>query len=135
MNFDQKMLRLKQCLNVTTDKQVAEALGMEKSALAERKRRGAFPEDKVRALAGDKPDLKIDIAYVITGKSQQERAVEAAASAMSGVTLLRVAEKMPIREYAEGSFTEPLINNWRRCSAADRLLVETLAARLAESND
>jgi hypothetical protein len=68
MNFDQKMLRLKQCLNVTTDKDVAEVLGMSKSALAERKRREAFPERVVRALAQERPELGIDVLYVLTGE-------------------------------------------------------------------
>lgn len=66
MNFDQKILRLKQCLNVTTDKEVAEILGMSKSALAERKRRDAFPEKILRALAAEKPE--IDLLYVLTGE-------------------------------------------------------------------
>lgn len=72
MNFDQKILRLKQCLNVTTDKEVAEILGMSKSALAERKRRDAFPEKALQALAVEKPE--IDLLYVLTG----ERSLNAA---------------------------------------------------------
>lgn len=70
MNFDQKMLRLKQCLNVTTDKEAAAAIGLSKTALAERKRRDAFPEKNVREAARDSPDLGIDVLYVLTGERE-----------------------------------------------------------------
>lgn len=67
MNFDQIMLRAKQALKVSTDKEVSELLGMSKTAMAERKRRGAFPEDKLRLLAVEQPELNLDVDYILTG--------------------------------------------------------------------
>ena len=71
MNFDQISLRLKQQLGVTTDKEMAEALGMSKTAFAERKRRGVFPAENVAVLAGK--NKNIDVEYVLTGASSKAR--------------------------------------------------------------
>jgi hypothetical protein len=65
--FDEAALRLKQQLKVTENKQVAEALGMTGNAWTMRKRRGAFPETELRALAQQRPELGIDVEYVLTG--------------------------------------------------------------------
>lgn len=70
--FDEATLRLKQQLKVTESKQVAEALGMTGNAWTMRKRRGAFPEVEVRALAQQRPELEIDVEYVLTGASLSE---------------------------------------------------------------
>lgn len=70
-DFEQALLRLKERLGVASDKAVAELLGMGEKALNARKRRGAFPEDKLKALANDRPDLKLDVKYVITGTSDE----------------------------------------------------------------
>lgn len=63
--FDVKLLRVKECLGVTADKDVAELLGMTKAAFSERKRRDAFPIEKLQELARAKPE--VDVFYVITG--------------------------------------------------------------------
>lgn len=65
--FDEAALRLKQQLKVTEDKQVAEALGLSGNAWTMRKRRGSFPEKELRALAQRRPDLGVDVEYVLTG--------------------------------------------------------------------
>lgn len=65
--FDHQLLRLKAALGVTSDQAVAAALGMTKAAFSDRKKRGAFPEDKLRALVTLRPDLLIDPTYVLTG--------------------------------------------------------------------
>lgn len=70
--FDAATLRLKQQLKVTENKQVAEALGMTGNAWTMRKRRGAFPEVELRALAQQRPELGIDVGYVLTGASLTE---------------------------------------------------------------
>ena len=67
-DFHEALLRLKQVLGMQADKEVAEALGMNDRALAARKARGSFPEDKLRLLASRRPELKIDPDYVLTGK-------------------------------------------------------------------
>ena len=76
--FDDQLLRLKQVLRVTEDQAVAATLGMAKAAFAERKRRNAFPADKLKALAADRPELKLDVKYVLTGVSDElERRLDA----------------------------------------------------------
>ncbi|RMX18994.1 hypothetical protein EBQ34_01165 [Vandammella animalimorsus] len=65
--FDEASLRLKQQLKVTEDKQAAETLGMTGNAWTMRKRRGSFPEKELRALAQQRPELGIDVEYVLTG--------------------------------------------------------------------
>lgn len=77
--FDEAALRLKQQLKVTENKQVAEALGMTGNAWTMRKRRDAFPEMELRALAQQRPELGIDVEYVLTGgrlSTQQRRGYE-----------------------------------------------------------
>ncbi len=66
-NFDQQLLRLKQSLGVTSDQDVAAALGLTKAAFSERKKRGAFPEEKLYALAAKRPDLRLDVLHVLAG--------------------------------------------------------------------
>lgn len=65
--FDHQLLRLKQALGVVEDQAVAAVLGMSKAAFADRKKRGAFPSDKVKALAADRPELGLDVRYIATG--------------------------------------------------------------------
>jgi transcriptional regulator with XRE-family HTH domain len=72
--FDQQLLRLKQVLQISEDQAVAEALGMSKAAFSDRKRRNAFPADKLYALAAKRPDLKLDVEYVLSGRSGAEMA-------------------------------------------------------------
>lgn len=65
--FLQRMLRLKLKLGVHTDKEVAVALGMSATALNERKRRDAFPVDRLCKVASLRPELGIDLSYVLNG--------------------------------------------------------------------
>ena len=44
---------------------------MEVSAYNKRKARGSFPTEKVSTLATNRPDLKIDMAYVLTGVTSE----------------------------------------------------------------
>ena len=72
IDFKAALLRLKTELNTPTDKALAGVLGMSATALNDRKRRGAFPDDKLLALIGKRPDLGIDYDYVVTGHRAQE---------------------------------------------------------------
>lgn len=65
-HFDEQLLRLKQCLGLTKDSEVANALGMSKAALSNRKQAGSFPEEKVVMLKRHLPEL--DVMYVLTGQ-------------------------------------------------------------------
>ncbi len=65
--FEEKLLRLKQCLSVTADQAVAAALGMTKAAFSDRKKRDAFPEGRLYALAAKRPDLQLNVDYILYG--------------------------------------------------------------------
>lgn len=80
-DFDEKLFRLKQALDVSEDQQVAAALGMTKAAFSERKRRDAFPDDKVATLASTGALRSVGVDWVLTGqgKTLMHGAAEAAA--------------------------------------------------------
>lgn len=65
--FEEATLRLKQQLKVTEDRQVAAFLGMTGKAWTARKRRNSFPEKELWALVAQRPDLKLDMGYVLNG--------------------------------------------------------------------
>ena len=71
-NFPDLVNRLKTELSVTMDKDVAEFLGMSKSAFAERKRRGAFPKEALMLADLQHSELKLDVEYILTGKRGDE---------------------------------------------------------------
>jgi hypothetical protein len=112
--FEAALLRLKGALQVTTDKEVAELLGMSPNALNERKRRDSFPEDRVRSLAAK---LHFDAEYVIGGVAQA--ALEVIDAAREGKPMRKVS--------AEDA---ALLSRWHQCSKADQLLLLSLLRRL-----
>lgn len=65
-SFQDRLLRLKECLGLPEDQQIAEALGMTKAAFSERKRRGTFPDERVVAAKARYHDL--DVTYVLSGQ-------------------------------------------------------------------
>ncbi len=69
--FEEATLRLKQQLAVTQDKEVASYLGLSPRAWAGRKQSENFPEVELYALAAKRPDLKINVDYVLTGRMPQ----------------------------------------------------------------
>ena len=69
-DFDERLLRLKQEAGIADDQGVAALLGLSKAAFSDRKRRNAFPEDKLLAAKVTRPDLNLDVAYVLTGERQ-----------------------------------------------------------------
>jgi hypothetical protein len=77
--FEEASLRLKQQLKLQTDKEVAELLGLSQRAWVGRKSRNNFPETELYALNSKRPELDIDIVYVMTGvpvKQQTETLAE-----------------------------------------------------------
>ncbi|MDR3322910.1 MAG: hypothetical protein LBS89_01745 [Zoogloeaceae bacterium] len=72
-DFKEILLRLKQQLGVEDDKDVAEALGLKANAFNARKKRESFPETELYALAAKRPDLHLDVEYVLTGRAFLER--------------------------------------------------------------
>lgn len=69
--FDEAMLRLKQQLKVTEDKETAGFLGISPRALAGRKQRESFPTKEVFALAAQRPELGLDPDWIVTGHSHK----------------------------------------------------------------
>ncbi len=65
--FEEATLRLKQQLKVNEDQQVAEFFGMTGKAWTARKRRESFPKKELWALAGSRPELNLDVDYILNG--------------------------------------------------------------------
>lgn len=83
--FEPVLLRLKEQLSVSTDKEVAALLGLGEKAFNARKKRGAFPEDKLLALVAKRPDLNLDVAYILTGDRAVVHAVMGAVRAAADI--------------------------------------------------
>lgn len=145
--FDEAALRLKQQLKVTENKQVAEALGMTGNAWTMRKRRDAFPETELRALAQQRPELGIDVEYVLTGgtlsthqRREHEKQLEYL-QALPGSNDEKRALVNFIGEIAAQTATDnkrastyrALIDELRVCSDETVALVLTLAAKLSKA--
>lgn len=64
--FEGQLQRLKECLGLKEDQDVAKALGMSKAAFSYRKKTNAFPEERLVGLKPSHPDL--DIGYVLHGE-------------------------------------------------------------------
>jgi hypothetical protein len=142
--FDEAALRLKQQLKVTEDKQVAEMLGMSGNAWTMRKRRRSFPEVELYALAARRPELKINVEYVLTGRAPQPMTAHGRDDYLAGeLTALKVMVQAlllthPCAKQAQETFalqmkaietgltSEPLPDDFMRglrsCVSAFRLL-------------
>jgi hypothetical protein len=115
-NFEAALLRLKGALQVQTDKDIAVLLGMSPTALNDRKRRDAFPVDKVRALS---QTHHFDADYVITGVAQA--ALEVIEAVREGRPLTKV-----------GPEDQQLLAYWHECSPEDQKLLLLLLKRLRQ---
>lgn len=73
-DFSALLLRLKQQVGLHTDKDVAELLGMSVKAFHARKTRGVFPEEKLLALSAQRPELKLDVSYILRGQPGKQAA-------------------------------------------------------------
>lgn len=103
--FSDALSRLKYLLHVSKDGEVAEALGFSKTAFSERKKRGSFPADELRALAQRRPDLGIDVDYVLTGEPPpddggDETDDEFADRIQAETRMRRLVEALPLDEFA-----------------------------------
>lgn len=109
--FDRQLARLKSALGVSEDQEAAAALELSKAALSARKKRGSFPEKELRALAQQRPELEIDVAYVLTGKTQWAQAVEGAAAVGAGA--LERLEAVAPTSPSSGPSTGAPKSDWR----------------------
>lgn len=75
-NFIDISNRLKTALSVSMDKDIAEILGISKYSFAERKKRNSFPEKELEILAAKRPELNLDVEYILTGYSVREEELE-----------------------------------------------------------
>lgn len=134
--FEDAALRLKQQLKKTTDKGIAEDLGLSQVAWVGRKKRGNFPEKELYTLAAKRPDLNLDVDYVLTGIPGAAHAVRDAADAASDRALAAGVDDFPtLKAVRLASKPTPeetaLIADWRKCSEDDQALLISLAASLA----
>lgn len=84
--FPEQLRRFKQSTGLREDRDVAKILGLTKAALSARKVRGSFPVDKVKLLAADRPDLGLDVKYILTGISAElERRLKAIRRSAKGI--------------------------------------------------
>lgn len=159
--IERALLRLKEMVNVKTDKDIAALLGMDVSAFNKRKKRNSFPERELLALAEARPELGIDTYYVLTGVDKatlKRREQDAKGMALARAELRRqITARPPEPEVTEEeSFSqraalhaagglspvnvsaqseERLLDYYRRCSPDDQALGLQLLARLAAQSD
>lgn len=103
--FDDQLARLKLQLGMKRDIEVAAVLGLGRAALSDRKKRGTFPMDRVTQLAASRPDLNLDMHYILTGESKAfgERLdqLRAASKAVAGLDIPD-ALRQPVRDIIVG---------------------------------
>lgn len=140
--FYERLGRLKAALRLGKDKEVAEALGIGEKAFNARKTRGSFPEKELRALAQQRPELGIDVEFVLTGGSLSSHQRQAQDRARR-FTLAQPGETGPLLELLDQAGAEMAASNARRadtyqqitevlrmCSDDTVALVEHLVAKL-----
>lgn len=114
--FEEAALRLKQQLGVSQDKEVASHLGLSPRAWAGRKQSNSFPEKELRALAQQRPDLGLDVEYVLTGGllTQREREHLASARALTQQLPVEDAEKQRLLALLDDGFLRQATQNAAR---------------------
>ena len=148
--FSEALVRLKHQLRVSKDGEVAAALGLSKTAFSERKKRGSFPEAELRTLAREKPELGLDPDLVLFGVDDEVRrarenwrqaqglvrdklrndiAADAALAPGDQAVALEVKEPPSALQLSYDELA--LLQHWRRCDAAAKVLLLQLAARLS----
>ena len=130
-SFERATLRLKELVGVQTDKDLAELLEMDVSAFNKRKARGSFPDERLRALAQRRPELGIDVEYVLTGGtlSAHERQALEGARAFTLALQLPEADKARLLGRADAALLEQAQHNAQEVGTqrqADCALVQQL---------
>ena len=122
--FSDSLSRLKHYLRVSKDQEVAAALGLSKTAFSERKKRNSFPEKELRALAQQRPELGIDVEYVLTGGTltQRERDHLESARAMTLQLPVEEAEKQRLLTRLEDGFLRQATQSLERQLEYTKLL-------------
>ena len=122
--FSDSLGRLKHYLRVSKDQEVAEALGMSKTAFSERKKRNSFPEKELCVLAQQRPELGIDVEYVLTGGTltQRERDHLESARAMTLQLPVEDAEKQQLLKLLNDGFLRQATQNAARLQSYMQLM-------------
>ncbi len=113
--FEEATLRLKQQLKLVQDREVAPVLGMTPRAWAGRKKNESFPANELYALAAKRPDLQLDVDYILTGAPS---------------TVRSALHQTAIERQQHEAITAQLLADWQACSVEDQRLLCELAARL-----
>ncbi|WDU48704.1 helix-turn-helix domain containing protein [Taylorella equigenitalis] len=72
-DFEAKIARLKNELNVKTDKEVAEFFNLSPNSFSDRRIRNSFPDRKLKEIVMGNPKWKhIDLEWVLTGMTATE---------------------------------------------------------------
>lgn len=150
IDFEAALERLKDHLRLREDQEVAALLGLTKSNFSARKKRGSFPERELVELSMKRPELDLDIAFVLTGQTASGRAVEGAAkvTALARKRMLEMGmqrdadsedracatAREPAAEFGvvRSDAERQLLSDLRRCSTTDQAALLHLVARLAE---
>jgi hypothetical protein len=141
-DFEETLLRLKERVGVPSDKGIAELLGMGEKALNARKRRGSFPVDKLKALAADRPDLRLDVKYVLTGESDElERRLAAISTAtriaedVAGVDARRAVQQRAFEAIVSDldKDEQRLVSCYRSADAQGKAVLLSTASLLANA--
>ena len=132
--FEEATLRLKQQLQKTQDKEIAATLGLSAQSWAGRKKRGSFPEKELRALAQQRPELGIDVEYVLTGGllTQHQRERLESSRALTLQLPMDAAENQRLIAQLEEGFLRQATQNAARQSDYGKL-IEALNACSDES--
>lgn len=96
--FEQALLRLKEQLQLQADKEVASVIGLSPTAFNDRKKRDAFPEDKLLALSVKRPDLKLDVTYILTGERVSDWESDALAQAAKTISKIERDPNGPLHQ-------------------------------------
>ena len=138
--FERQLHRLKAALRIAEDQDVARRLGMSKAAFSARKMRGAFPVDRVKALAIDEPELHLDVDYVLTGVSAEVERRFAAVRTATGIaaSVKDVRERYRVQEDVVGALVgalaadeQQLVSCYRQADERGKTAILTAAISLA----
>lgn len=127
-DFGSVLLRLKGQVHLHADKEIAALLGLSDKAFHARKTRSAFPADKLFALAAKRPELNIDVNYVLNGKRSEPSVMAAISKAGSRVQVIRGTRTQ--QEFAEALGISS--DHLEQVEAGDQWLDKDLHQRLVE---
>lgn len=122
--FEEATLRLKQELRTTQDKEVAQMLGLSAQSWAGRKKRGKFPTTELYALVARRPDLVIDVDYILTGITERE--------SLHQRETLHAAAGVPKGQREAQRAEAELLSNYRVCPPEIQDALRKMAASAAQ---